>query len=132
MSEQNEVVKRDQEASARESGESVTVLRPAVDIYEDAHGITLYADLPGVSKDRLELHIDRDSLTIQGEAQIATPEGLQPLYADVKSTRYERSFTLSSELDGEKADASLSNGTLQLHIPKRDEVRPRRIDVKVG
>jgi HSP20 family molecular chaperone IbpA len=59
------------------------------------------------------------------------PEGMEPLYADVRSTHYQRSFTLSRELDGDKADASLKDGVLILRIPKWQQYQPRKIEVQV-
>ena len=106
------------------------VLRPPVDIYEDADGITLMADMPGVSRDRLTIEVDKDMLMIEGDARIDMPEGMEALYADVRSTRYRRSFTLSGELETGQLDASLKDGVLSVRIPKRAEVRPRRIEVR--
>lgn len=108
-------------------------LRPAVDIFEHEGGITLLLDMPGVSKDRLDLQTDRNSLVVEGEAQIDVPKETESLYADVRSTRYRRSFSLSGEqLDAEKMEASLKGGVLRIEIPKRAEVRPRKIEVKSG
>jgi len=117
---------------APESGGGTTVLRPSVNVFEDAEGITLEADMPGVAKDRLKVHADRESLLIEGDMQVAMPEGMEALYADVRATRYSRSFALSQELDVENIDASLKDGVLRLRIPKRAEVRPRRIEVRVA
>jgi len=123
------------DVTPRESGgaqrrETETVLRPPVDIFEDAEGITLLADMPGVSRERLNLHVDNDSLVVEGEAGIDMPPGMEALYADVRSTRYRRSFALSSELDANEIDASLRDGMLRVRIPKRAEVRPRKIEVR--
>ena len=106
------------------------VLRPPVDICEDAEGITLLADMPGVSKERLEIHVDRDTLTIDGDVHIEMPEGMEAMHADVKSTHYRRSFTLSNELATDQIDANLKDGVLSLRIPKRAEAKPRRIEVR--
>ena len=108
------------------------MLRPPVDISEDAEGITLVADMPGVSSDRLDVHVDNDTLLIEGQAKIDMPEGMEPLYADVHATHYRRSFALSSELDANGIDASLNNGVLSVRIPKRAEVKPRKIEVRAG
>lgn len=125
-----------QDVTTRESGEvqkrePETVLRPPVDIFEDGEGITLEADMPGVSGDRLNLHVENDSLVVEGEAAIDMPEGMEALYADVRATRYRRSFALSSELETDGIDASLKDGVLRVRIPKRAEVRPHRIEVRV-
>ena len=111
--------------------EPETVLRPPVDIFEDSEGITLEADMPGVNAERLNLHVENDSLIVEGEASIDMPEGMEALYADVNATRYRRSFALSSELDTDEIDASLKDGVLRVRIPKRAEVRPRKIEVHV-
>ena len=107
------------------------MLRPPVDISEDAEGITLIADMPGVNSDRLDVHVDNDTLLIEGQAKIDMPEGMEPLYADVHATHYRRSFALSSELDTNDIEASLNNGVLSVRIPKRAEVKPRKIEVRV-
>lgn len=125
------------EVTNRETGdvqqrERETVLRPPVDIFEDSEGITLEADMPGVSKERLNLHVENDSLIVEGEALIDMPEGMEALYADIQATRYRRSFALSSELDTEGIDATLTDGVLRIRIPKRAEVRPRKIEVRAG
>ncbi len=88
--------------------------------------------MPGVSKERLRLQVDKDALLVEGDIQFPMPEGMEALYADVRATRYSRSFALSSELDIDGIDASLKDGVLRLRIPKRAEVRPREIEVRVA
>ena len=112
--------------------ESEAVLRPQVDIYESPDEITLVADMPGVSKERLAVRVERDSFVIEGDVQLDMPEGIEALYADVRATRYRRSFALSNELDAEKIAASLKDGVLTVRIPKRAEMRPRKIEVKTS
>lgn len=107
-------------------------LMPPVDVIEDAHGITLYADLPGVSRDRLALQVESGTLTIDAELDIAAPEGLQSSYSEVGLGRFHRSFTLSKELDADKVTADLTHGVLRLHIPKAEHAKPRRISVNVA
>lgn len=107
------------------------VIRPAVDVFEDEAGITLLADIPGVNKNGLEIEVDNDSLSISGQVNIEIPKKLDALYADVRSTRYQRSFSLSKELDREKVDAQLQNGVLTIRIPKKEEHKPRKIAVSV-
>jgi HSP20 family molecular chaperone IbpA len=111
---------------------SAPPLMPPVDVIEDSGGITLYADLPGVPKDKLDLHVEADTLTIEGEVKLAQPEGLDATYAEVNTPRYRRVFTLSKELDPSKVSAELNNGVLKLRIPKAEHARPRRIEVNIG
>jgi HSP20 family molecular chaperone IbpA len=120
-----------EEKKLREAKEQEPVLLPAVDIFEDESGITLQADMPGVSKEKLDIRIDGDSLTIMGDVEIPVPENMDALYADVCSTRYRRSFSLSRELDADKVSAILKEGVLTLRIPKREEHRPRKIEVHI-
>ena len=117
------------EKSATPSPETDVVMQPAVDICEDTDGISLWVDMPGVSRDRLDIQVDRDTLVIEGQAQIDTPEGIKPIYADVRSTRYRRSFALSSELDTDQIEATMADGVLNLRIHKRAESKPRKIEV---
>lgn len=107
-------------------------LLPPVDVIEDATGITLLADLPGVPKDQLQLRIDGDQLTIEGEVRLPLPAGLEPNFAEVQLSRYRRSFTLSKELDSEHIAAEMSQGVLRLRIPKAAHAQPRRIAVQVA
>jgi HSP20 family protein len=105
---------------------------PAVDVFEDAGGITLLADMPGVPREQLELKIEGDALLIEGGVQPLTPEGLEAVYAEVRVPRYRRSFTLSRELDTARIEANLKDGVLTLRIPKQAHAQPRRIAVSAG
>ena len=112
----------------RETSENA--IRPPVDIYENQDGITLQADMPGVSKDRLAVRVDGNSLLLEGSVKFELPEGAEALYAELRSTLYRRSFALSRELETEKIEANLKDGVLTVHIPKRAELRPRKIEVE--
>jgi HSP20 family protein len=105
-------------------------MRPPVNIFEDQDGITLEADMPGVSKDRLTLRVDKDSLHIEGDVHVGMPEGMEPLYADLRATRFEHAFALSGELEAERIEATLKDGVLTVRIPKRAAVRPRKIEIR--
>jgi HSP20 family protein len=105
-------------------------VRPPVDIWEDREGITLRADMPGVSKERLNLRVDGNTLVLEGQVQFELSQGTEALYADLRSSLYRRSFTLSSELETAKIDARLQDGVLTVRIPKRAELRPRKIEVQ--
>ena len=107
-------------------------LVPPVDIVENDVGITLLADMPGVSKERLGVRVDGDNLLIEGSAEVKVPEQLELLHSEIRNPYFRRSFTLSRELDPSKIEASLRDGVLRLHIPKAEEARPRRVEIKVG
>ena len=105
-------------------------IRPLVDIFETAEGITLRADMPGVSKDGLNLRVDGANLLVEGAIGIVPEQKMSALHADVRSTLYRRSFVLGGELEAEKIDANLKDGILTIRIPKRPELRPRKIEVR--
>ncbi len=134
MATHSEVTSRPSAAGAleRRGGPAEAPVRPPVDIYEDDEGITLCADMPGVSKDRLELRVEANTLILEGTARLDLPENAEALYADVRSNTYRRTFALSGELETGKIDANLKDGVLTVRIPKRSEVRPRRIEVRAG
>lgn len=117
---------------ARQSSEQERAIQPAVDIFEDELGITVQADMPGVAKDQVDIQIDKHTLTIEGYAKIPMPEEMEALYADVSSTRYMRSFSISSELDADKVEASMKDGVLTVRVPKREQFKPRKIEVRAG
>jgi HSP20 family molecular chaperone IbpA len=125
-------VSRQQASVAQQAKQQEQAILPAVDIFENESGITVQADMPGVSRDRLDVRIDSDTLVIEGVAEIPMPEGMDAIHADIRSTRYQRSFSLSRELDTERVEAGLKDGVLTLRIPKREEHRPRRIEVQTG
>ena len=70
-----------------------TTLLPPVDVFEDAGGITLTADLPGVPKDKLHLQVEAETLTIEGEMKLDMPEGMESTHVEIASPRYRRVFT---------------------------------------
>lgn len=107
-------------------------LLPPVDVIEDAGGITLYADLPGVPKENLSLQLERDRLTIEGRVALDMPQGMQSNFAEVRLERYRRVFALSKELDGEQTSAEIKNGVLKLRIPKAQHAQPRKIAINVA
>jgi HSP20 family molecular chaperone IbpA len=136
MSDNTNITKANQTSSVTQTGQTPNMprqaLAPAVDIAESESGITLLADMPGVSKERLTIKVEGDSLTIEGQAQIDVPDNIELLHSEVRSPYFRRSFTLSRDLDPAKIEATLRNGVLQMHIPKSEEARPKRIEVKVA
>lgn len=124
MSETNKLTNNDAAQNA--------AIMPRVDVVEDKSGITLYADLAGVSKDKLALQIDADTLTIEGELGLDTPEGMEASHAEINLPRYRRVFALSKELDSEKISAQFEHGVLKLNIPKAEHLQPRKVQINVA
>jgi HSP20 family molecular chaperone IbpA len=115
-----------------DSARNEAALLPPVDVIEDASGITLYADLPGVPKDKLTLHVEGGNLSIEGELALDMPEGMDATHAEVSLPRYRRVFTLSKELDADKVSAEFNQGVLKLRIPKVAHLQPRKVEIRVA
>lgn len=103
---------------------------PPVDIYETPEGLVVLADLPGVSKENLNIEVKEDILTIQGRAENPVVGDL--LYREFQPVSFFRQFQLSDRVDATRIRAELKHGVLTLHLPKAEEVKPKRIEVQVG
>lgn len=114
-----------------EIARSEAAMMPPVDVVEDSGGITLYADMPGVPRERLDLHVESDTLTIEGEVALELPADMEASHVEVSLPRFRRVFTLSKELDCSKVSAELAHGVVKLRIPKAEHAQPRRVDIKV-
>ncbi len=109
-----------------------TAVLPAVDIYENATGITLLADMPGVSKERLTLKVESDHLFIEGDAGSSATEGLKLGHVELRRPLYRRAFALGKELDKVNITAALKDGVLTVTIPRLPQAQPRKIEVSVS
>ena len=109
-----------------------TALVPPVDVYEDENGITLEADMPGVSKENLSVNVEGDQLTIEGAVSLGESAKLEPVYAEVRVARYRRTFALGRDLDTDRIEAKMKSGVLTLRVPRAERAKPRRIPVMVG
>jgi len=131
MQNQNTTMRTQQPQAVASAQRSGPTLLPAVDIFEDAAGITLLADLPGVAREDVAIGVDGRNLTIEGPVRLGEATSLSSVYAEVRANHFRRSFELSSDLDTAKIDAGLRDGVLTLRIPKAEQAKPRRIDVRV-
>lgn len=103
-------------------------ISPAVDIYETEDGLTLVADVPGLSEKNLNISIDQGILTIEGDASAGMGDAL---YREFAMAGYWRQFQLPETLDVEKASAGVKHGVLTLHLPKAEAAKPKRINITV-
>jgi len=122
----NNVVNKEQQPE-REARSLV----PPVDVIEDATGIKLFADLPGVSKEALSVRVEADSLTIEGELALALAKNMEARYVEIDVPHFKRTFSLGKELDPEKVSAEFRHGVLKLYIPKTERAKPRKVEVQV-
>jgi HSP20 family protein len=121
---QNKEPSRMEETRSRE--QSIT---PPVDIYEGTDGLVLKADLPGVSKEDLDVRVENNLLTIRGKAAHAAPG--DPVYREYGLVNFFRQFELNDRVDQSKISADLKHGVLTLNLPKAEEAKPRQINVQV-
>jgi HSP20 family molecular chaperone IbpA len=133
MSENKEInPSRDEQPAAERAQTNFEefTLRPLTDIHETGQGVTLYMDLPGVNKEALDIDVDQNVLTIKGAINLHTPEDLKPSHMELHSGVFERRFTLGDELATENIEATLKQGELMLFIPRSEQHKPRKIEVR--
>jgi len=105
---------------------------PAVDIYEDAEGLTLTAELPGIDPKAVEVKIENQVLTLDGERKAERADHSEGYHRrESWSGRFSRSFGLPSTVDVERVHAEHKNGILRVFLPRREESKPRQIQVKI-
>lgn len=108
-----------------------TALAPLVDVYENADELMLLADMPGVKKENVNIHIDKGQLTLEGtKSENSEPNKL--LLREYREADYRRSFSLPNGIDTQKVSAELANGVLCVRLPKSEAIRPRQIRVRAG
>ena len=105
-------------------------LQPPVDIYETPEALVLMADLPGVSKENLDVRVQDEMLTIQAKAEDAVPG--DPIYREFELSSFFRQFELGEEIDTQRINAELKHGVMTLQLPKAEKAKPKRIEVKVS
>lgn len=103
---------------------------PPVDIFESQDGLTVLADLPGVSKEDVTIRVEENTLTIQGKTT-SDARG-DSVYTEYALHDFYRQFKLNDEVDQERIGAEMKNGVLTLQLPKREEVKPKQIKVNVS
>jgi HSP20 family molecular chaperone IbpA len=132
MTEQELSVRNKQEVTAEEGTRPGRSYVPDVDIYETPELLQLWADMPGVDDKSVSIHLADGVLTIEGQVGVKEYEHLAPVYTEYNVGNYSRRFTLGNDVDTDKITAKVTNGVLELHIPKSERAKPRRINVTAG
>ncbi len=120
--------KRADEVIKAEPQTSVTYV-PDVDIIEDSETIRLLADLPGANRENVDITVENNILTIEAQAVISNPEGYQLAGQEYSIGRYHRDFTLSDSVQTDGIRAAVKHGVLEVTLPKREEVKQRKIQI---
>lgn len=105
-------------------------IAPPVDIYETPEALVVLADLPGVSKEDLDVRVDKNLLTIHGTVSHGVHGDL--IYREYELVNYFRQFELTNNVDQSRISAELRHGVLTLSLPKAEEAKPKRIEVRVS
>jgi HSP20 family protein len=116
--------------SREETRSQEQYVTPPVDIFETGDGLVVKADLPGVAKQDLDVRVENNLLTIRGKPSHVAPG--DPLYREYGLVNLFRQFELNEKVDQSKISAELTHGVLTLTLPKAEEAKPRKIDVKVA
>lgn len=105
---------------------------PDVDICEFPEHIQLWADMPGVSQNNVNVTLENGVLTIEGGVDTQLYEGLSPRYTEYNVGNYFRQFSLHESIDSSAIKATMRNGVLELTLPKVEAAKPRKIEIKVS
>jgi HSP20 family protein len=118
-------VQREQRSTTDRVSEWVA---PEVNIFETADGYVLEAEMPGVSKEGLEITLENNEMTIVGHRQVEALQG-ESLFKESVGADYRRVFELDPAIDTSKVSARMEQGILKLTLPKSERVKPRKITV---
>ena len=108
----------------------VRVFVPTADIYETQESLIVNLEMPGVDKERVSIHVEDGILQVEGQLDFARYEGLQPVYTEYNIGNYSRNFRLPNQVDQTKIEAQMKDGVLSLMLPKVEQAKPRKIQVK--
>lgn len=131
----NELTPKDkQELREKEQTREGRYYVPDVDIYENDQALWLRADMPGVDQQHVEVELENNVVTLLGQVSLQEYDGLSPLYTEYNVGHYQRRFTVGDvgRFDGEHIEARMTNGVLELKIPKARKALPRRIAVSAS
>lgn len=126
MSDHTSMIQR--EENVPEPTHRLRSITPEVDIFENDDEILLFADMPGISKQQIDVHINDGRLTLTGTRKMKT-EGAAT-WEEFGDAQYHRVFSIPQTIDIAKVNAELRDGVLRLHLPKSEAARPRQIDIK--
>ena len=105
---------------------------PNADIFDTEDALTVVLEMPGVDRDNINISIENGVLTVEGKINFGKYEGLQPVYSEYNVGPYRRSFRISSRIDQDKISAEMRDGVITLMLPKAEEAKPRRIEVRTA
>lgn len=133
--ESKDMVVPDQEMVPTEETERIrerACFVPRADIYETDENVFVIVDMPGVSRDAIDITLEKNILTINGNTSLDAPEGYSLAFAEYEVGDFERSFRLTDQIDRDGIGAEYKDGVLRLVLPKAEEAKARKINIKRG
>lgn len=124
------VVDKKELETSSENIRNVPIFTPPVDICESENEMILFADMPGVPMENVEIDLDGDELTIRGRSLLGNGANGAVLWSEYRPGDYYRQFNLSKAIDRDKIEAMMKDGVLKVVLPKAEAVKPRKITVK--
>jgi HSP20 family protein len=124
----NTLVRENQNGSANGERATEQFITPAATVLENADGYTLEVEMPGVSKENLEMWVENNELTIIGRRALPAVEGTL-VHRESRRENFRRAFELDPSIDAEKISAKIEQGVVSLTLPKAEQVKPRKITV---
>ena len=115
--------------TSREATKPTRAFVPSADIYESENTLTVVLEMPGVSKENVDVNVEDGVLTVEGRIEFYKYERLQPVYSEYNVGPYRRSFQISNQIDHSKIAAQMRDGIMTLELPKVETAKPRRIQV---
>jgi len=106
------------------------VFVPKADIYESGDSIVLVADMPGVDEKTVDITLEKNILTINGTVEYPDFSGYNVAYAEYDVGDYQRSFTISNEVDRDSIEAKVKNGVLRVTLHKAEQLKARKIAIQ--
>ena len=125
-----QVQKKRQQETREEATIPARIFVPDADIYESEDILTVILEMPGVARDNVKVGVEDGVLKVEGQLDLSKYQGLRPLYTEYNIGHYARTFQLSSKIDQNRITASMKDGVLSLTLPKVEEAKPRKIEVK--
>lgn len=123
---------REKQALQQEGTRPGMVFSPEVDILEQRDAYLIYADLPGVDDQHVQVRLEKGVLRLDASLATAPDAGWTPLYTEYRFGSFHREFRLSDEIDPSGVSASMSDGVLELRLPKSERHQARQIEVRAG
>jgi HSP20 family protein len=131
MSGSQELAVREKQELAQQEEKTVPgrYYMPAADIFETDDALTLMLEMPGVTKNNVDVQIENDVLRVEGKIDYSAYKDIEPVYTEYNVGHYARAFTLSNKIDRDAITARVEDGVLTLTLPKAKEALSRRIAI---